>query len=272
MIQLQPLAPQKIAHLDLLIDGVDVDVRGAPDVLSALSSIYRRHRTNEIRDDEMVRGLRVRVTSEQAGAGANARTASERIINGVAGCNGRYMLRAAALERDGRALLIGGLPGSGKSTLAINLLARGWKLLADDFVLLSADATTAIAHQALMTLPARSSPHLPALFRGALEHSRWYTAEGGQDLRFYEVDPALVFGAGVWSNSARLDAIVVLSNSVIDSRVHTIDSDEIHACFEAAALPVPALAPHIRVGVTTPNRAARCAESLEAWFDAHATP
>jgi HprK-related kinase A len=43
------------------------------------------------------------------------------------------LMHAAALERDGRALLLPALPGSGKSTLAAALSLRGWRLLSDEF-------------------------------------------------------------------------------------------------------------------------------------------
>ena len=46
----------------------------------------------------------------------------------------RYIvLHAAALERDGRALLIAGPSESGKTTLALALLREGFRLLSDDF-------------------------------------------------------------------------------------------------------------------------------------------
>lgn len=46
------------------------------------------------------------------------------------------LLHAAAVERDGRALVLTGESGAGKSTLAALLQPRGWRLLADEFVLI----------------------------------------------------------------------------------------------------------------------------------------
>jgi HprK-related kinase A len=46
------------------------------------------------------------------------------------------VLHAAAVERDGRALLLPGRPGSGKSTLCAALAHRGWRLLSDELALL----------------------------------------------------------------------------------------------------------------------------------------
>jgi hypothetical protein len=147
------------------------------------------------------------------------------------------------------------------------LLANGWKLLADDYVLLSADGSTVIAHQALIALSARSTPHLPQLFRKVLERSRWFSADGGREIRFYEVDPSLVFGSSVWSDRARLDAIVLLTPSGSDSRVRTIDGELGAKVFRAFALSALPIARGVRIGALGPNRAARCAESIEAWLN-----
>lgn len=57
----------------------------------------------------------------------------------------RYLLlHASAVERDGKALLMTGESGAGKSTLAALLMARGWRLLGDEFALL--DPATGMIH------------------------------------------------------------------------------------------------------------------------------
>jgi len=57
----------------------------------------------------------------------------------------RYLLlHAAALERDGRALLMSGESGAGKSTLAALLSGRGWRLMGDEFALI--DPETGLVH------------------------------------------------------------------------------------------------------------------------------
>jgi HprK-related kinase A len=43
------------------------------------------------------------------------------------------LLHAAAVERDGRAVLLPAWPGSGKSTLAVSLACAGWRFLSDEF-------------------------------------------------------------------------------------------------------------------------------------------
>ena len=45
------------------------------------------------------------------------------------------LLHAAAAERDGRAIIMTGESGAGKSTLVALLQRRGWRLMADEFVL-----------------------------------------------------------------------------------------------------------------------------------------
>ena len=52
----------------------------------------------------------------------------------------RYLLlHAAVVERDGRAVLLPGVPGAGKSTLCAALVERGWRLLSDEFTMVRLD-------------------------------------------------------------------------------------------------------------------------------------
>ena len=50
--------------------------------------------------------------------------------------NQYLLLHSAAVERDGRCLLLPGRPGSGKSTLTAALVLRGWRLLSDELAIL----------------------------------------------------------------------------------------------------------------------------------------
>jgi len=50
------------------------------------------------------------------------------------------LLHAAAVERGGKALILTGESGSGKSTLAAMLGEQGWRLLADEFVLIDPES------------------------------------------------------------------------------------------------------------------------------------
>lgn len=57
----------------------------------------------------------------------------------------RYLLlHAATVERGGKALILTGESGSGKSTMSAVLMARGWRLLGDEFALI--DVATGLAH------------------------------------------------------------------------------------------------------------------------------
>ena len=50
--------------------------------------------------------------------------------------NHLIVIHSATLERNGRGLLMPAPPGSGKSTLCAALVARGWRLLSDEFALI----------------------------------------------------------------------------------------------------------------------------------------
>lgn len=60
------------------------------------------------------------------------------------GARGYLLLHASGVEKDGRAILMSGISGAGKSTLAALLMARGWRLLGDEFILI--DPATGLAH------------------------------------------------------------------------------------------------------------------------------
>ena len=53
-------------------------------------------------------------------------------------------VHAATVEKNGRALVLPGAPGSGKSTLCAGLVTRGWRLLSDEFALLTLDGQMAL--------------------------------------------------------------------------------------------------------------------------------
>ena len=54
------------------------------------------------------------------------------------------LLPAAAVERDGKALLLPAYPGGGKSTLAASLATRDWRLLSDEFAVVTDERGTVL--------------------------------------------------------------------------------------------------------------------------------
>lgn len=79
------------------------------------------------------------------------------------------LIHAAAVEKDGRALLLTGESGAGKSTLAALLAARGWRLMGDEFVLIDLADGTAAAFPRLVSLKNESI----AIVRERLPDARW---------------------------------------------------------------------------------------------------
>jgi HprK-related kinase A len=96
------------------------------------------------------------------------------------------LLHAAAVEKDGRALILTGESGSGKSTLAALLGEHGWRLMADEFVLIDPDTGLVHAFPRAISLknasiaemakhvadPARFGPLLTATPKGDIRHLR----------------------------------------------------------------------------------------------------
>jgi hypothetical protein len=59
----------------------------------------------------------------------------------AAGATDHQVLHGGAVERDGAALIFVAPSGGGKTTTALGLVRRGWRLLSDDFAVLSSGAT-----------------------------------------------------------------------------------------------------------------------------------
>jgi hypothetical protein len=76
---------------------------------------------------------------------------------------GDYLVHAAALSRTDEAILLVGPSGSGKTTTALNLALNGWKLLANDAVLLTVlnDNVSALATPGDIRLRAGALGYLP---------------------------------------------------------------------------------------------------------------
>lgn len=96
------------------------------------------------------------------------------------------LIHASAVERGGKAVIMPGDSGSGKSTLAALLGEHGWRLLADEFVMIDMandmvlpfPRTISLKNSAIAEMehriadPARFGPHLSATPKGELRHLR----------------------------------------------------------------------------------------------------
>lgn len=74
------------------------------------------------------------------------------VLSNLAGLRGELCPHAAAVARDGRALVVAGPSGSGKSHLAARLVADGWSLLADDHVVIRPDDGRWLAYPGARTV------------------------------------------------------------------------------------------------------------------------
>jgi HprK-related kinase A len=93
------------------------------------------------------------------------------------------LLHSAAVERDGRAVLLPAWPGSGKSTLAASLACAGWRFLSDEFGVVGAGhevrpfaRPAALKNESIDVIrgvaPANVGPVYPRTRKGAVAHFR----------------------------------------------------------------------------------------------------
>jgi hypothetical protein len=110
------------------------------------------------------------------------RALSTKVLPNVAIANGHEALHAAAVADQGGAILILAPSGGGKSSLALELVRRGFSLLADDVVVLAHRGGRVQAYPAgpFLNLPPwgapDSSPSYTVLDAGPLKH--WVAIDG----------------------------------------------------------------------------------------------
>jgi hypothetical protein len=124
-----------------------------------------------------------------------------------------YPLHAAAVERDGRAVLILGSSGAGKSTSLLSLMQAGWRCLSDDHPLIcdTTDGPRVLSWPARLELTAET-----ARLVGGLSEVRVRTGE--RKLWLYPEE----LGAGVAGASAA--PVLLLFPKVVDWPVSSVEA------------------------------------------------
>jgi len=119
-----------------------------------------------------------------------------RLVNGVAARLNLRPLRAAVIERDGRALALIGDDWESAGILAAHLHGRGWTYVGGDHALIDPATCQVFAVQKLLYVNATSIAQLPLPYRRAVEASPWYVTPKG--ISFFAVDPSGVNAAPAW--------------------------------------------------------------------------
>jgi HprK-related kinase A len=114
------------------------------------------------------------------------------------------LLHAAGVERDGRALLLPAWPGSGKSTLAASLACRGWRLLSDEFGVVSYSGTRVLPFARPVALKNESIAVMRAFGPDGTFGPVFPKTRKGNVVHFRVPEESVVRG----SESARVSAIV----------------------------------------------------------------
>ena len=128
---------------------------------------------------------------------------------------GLSVIRAAVVEREGRAVAFVGDDWESCVTLAAHLHCRGWKLLGGDYALLGLADLTVLATRKLLYVTLSSADEFPLAYRRAVEASPWYSTP--HDIAFYAVDPGLVAkGVPPWARDGRLRAVLKLDGHVAE--------------------------------------------------------
>lgn len=250
--------------LQLTFGDIDVYVSATSTLTRLLAATHRRHCTQE--GESSSRSVNVRIAPPDRSPEQALRAVQREIASHVAAVGRWSPLDAVVVERDGRALAIGGTPGCGKSTVAAHLLGRGWRLLADDVAFVDVQRGLVIGHHALMIFNSSAIPHLPSIFRTTLERSSWFTDENGE-LQFYEVDPANAFGPAIWSDEAALDALVFVDGGANPHGVRTLAPQSTALpLIDGTSIALGAF-PNVRAGVVGKDRSILTADRIEQWLD-----
>jgi hypothetical protein len=256
--------------LRLAFGATDVQVNTTSTLSRLLEATHRRHcvPARATKSRYAMRSVSVHLAPPERSPEFALRDAEREIASEVAAAHGWLAVKAVVVERGGRALALSGAPGSGKSTVAAHLVARGWKLVTDDVAFIDAETGTIVGHHGLMRFRSGAIPHLPAAFKVTLERSRWFVGEDGE-LEFYEVDPASVFGAEVWSAEAVLDSVVIIDARATAHAVQGVSyRDGLLVQLDGTVPPSSVLAA-VRAGAIGRDRSVYITDRIERWYEAH---
>jgi|GEM_PF-1649267 len=220
---------------------------------------------------------RPRVLDARAGGGWLAMEVANSVISEVAARSKFLIMHAAVLERDSEALAVAGRGFAGKSTVATHLLARGWRMLSDEYAFVEPVTGSVVPYQKLMYLRSGVIPFLPSSFRRSVEQSPWYGASN-DGLGFYAIDPAVSYGEHVWANRAQLRAVVLLDmERGQTAQVSESDAWSLIPEFQALVwksddllgglAKLASSLRGVRVAVIRPGAPLQTADALEAWFN-----
>ena len=131
-----------------------------------------------------------------------------------------WLLHAAALEHDGGAYVFAGPSGAGKTTLTLALMARGWRLLTEEMVLIDRElAVHGLARPIHAPLDGPQRHAIPASWR---QHE-YPMRVGGAVVRSVITQPpprARITGALPLRALVRLDHGPMLSEAVVSLQPH----------------------------------------------------
>lgn len=119
-------------------------------------------------------------------------------------------IRGAAIARDDRCVALVGTPVTGKTTLALAAVAAGWRILADEYVVIDPRTGIVHAYPKRPLLRSQSLALLPWCRAEALETALTVRWKNHSEVTYHGVDLDRLFGRAVWTSQAELTAIVCL--------------------------------------------------------------
>jgi hypothetical protein len=131
----------------------------------------------------------------------------------AASCAYRTM-RAAVIERNGRALAMIGDDWESAITLATHFHGRGWRYVGCDHALFDPVTHRMLAIQKSIYVNASSVSLLPTRYRRAVELSPWYVTPRG--ISFYAVDPTQAGMQQTWTAAGKLCGVIVVDGAMAD--------------------------------------------------------